>query len=78
LKTFIRKTKRISDTLWTLFPHLSKVFEKNKYVFGNLLDTFNQYLLNGKEYFAQHREFLVQIIKLANLSLFSKEPNITI
>lgn len=59
LKTFIKKSKRISDTLWTLFPHLFKVFEKNKYVFGNLLDTLNQYMLNGKEKLAIHREYLV-------------------
>lgn len=41
LKTFIKKTKVVSDTLWTIYPHLQKVFEKNKHTFGNLLDTLN-------------------------------------
>lgn len=49
LKTFIRKTGSVSPTLWTIFPHLTKVFEKSKNTFGNLLDTLNQYLLHGKE-----------------------------
>jgi hypothetical protein len=41
LKSFIKKTKHVSVTLWTLFPLLAKVFEKNKQTFGNLLDTIN-------------------------------------
>ena len=41
LKSFIKKQRNVSPTLWTLFPLLFKVFEKNKYVFGNLLDTIN-------------------------------------
>lgn len=41
LKTFIKKTGTVSPTLWALFPHLSKVFEKSKNTFGNLLDTLN-------------------------------------
>jgi hypothetical protein len=48
LKTFIKKSKQISPTLWTIYPHLKKVFEKNKCTFGNLLDTLNQFLLHGK------------------------------
>ena len=30
LKAFIKKTKKVSPTLWTLFPLLGKVFDKNK------------------------------------------------
>jgi hypothetical protein len=41
LKTFIKKTKKVSDILWTIYPHLIKVFEKNKRSFGNLMDTLN-------------------------------------
>lgn len=41
LKSFIKKTGAISQVMWTIFPHLEKVFEKNKGVFGNLLDTVN-------------------------------------
>jgi hypothetical protein len=52
LKAFIKKTKQVSPTLWTIFPLLGKVFEKNKQTFGNLLDTINSYLLCGNQYFA--------------------------
>ncbi len=41
VKTFIKKTKKVSTTLWTIYPHLMKVFEKNKRSFGNLLDALN-------------------------------------
>lgn len=47
LKAFIKKNKSVSPTLWTLFPLLGKVFDKNKHAFGNLLDTLNSYLLYG-------------------------------
>lgn len=41
LKTFIKKTKRVSETIWKIFPFLKKVFDKNEHTFGNLLDTLN-------------------------------------
>jgi len=37
IKAFIKKTGSISQTLWTIFPHLTKVFDKSKKTFGNLL-----------------------------------------
>jgi len=41
MKSFVRKTGAVSDVMWTLFPYLQAVFEKNKHTFGNLLDTVN-------------------------------------
>jgi hypothetical protein len=58
LKSFIKKTGEVSPTLWTIFPHLTKVFEKNKNTFGNLLDTLNQYMINGKTQLAVNRDLL--------------------
>ena len=78
LKTFIKKTKGVSDTLWTIFPHLQKVFDKNKHTFGNLLDTLNQYLLHGKQQFASNRDFMLILINMGQQALFTTEPNITI
>lgn len=52
IKSFIKKTGQISNVLWVLFPHLYKVFLKNKRTFGNLLDTLNHYLVTGREYIA--------------------------
>ena len=52
LKSFIKKKQSISPILWTIFPYLTKVFEKSKFVFGNLLDTINYYLLYGKDQIA--------------------------
>jgi hypothetical protein len=41
IRSFIKKTNEVSPVMWTLFPLLTKVFEKNKRTFGNLLDTLN-------------------------------------
>lgn len=49
IKTFIKKANGVSPSLWIIFPHLIKVFEKQKNTFGNLLDTLNQYLIYGKD-----------------------------
>lgn len=78
LKSFIKKTQNVSPTLWTIFPHLTKVFTKNKLVFGNLLDTLNYYLIFGRDYLSQNPEYLNILIEIANQSLFCKEPNITV
>jgi hypothetical protein len=78
LKSFIKRMKAVSPTLWQIFPYLMKVFEKNKKAFGNLLDAINYYLLYGKEYLAANTPHLDMIVQMANLSLFGKEPNITI
>ena len=49
IKSLIRKTSQISPVVWALFPHLPKVFSKNKMTFGNLLDTLNHYLVTGRD-----------------------------
>ena len=78
LKTFIKKTKGVSNMLWEMFPYLEKVFEKNKKCFGNLLDLLNYFLIYGKEQFAVNRNNLSILIGIAAKSMFSTEPNITI
>jgi hypothetical protein len=50
--------------MWKIFQCLSKVFEKNKLCFGNLLDTINQYMLVGKGDIAVQRSFLEMLIKM--------------
>lgn len=66
LKSFIKRMKGVSPILWTIFPYLVQVFEKNKKTFGNLLDTINYYLLYGKEYIAANPTHLEMIILMAN------------
>ena len=78
LKSFIKKTGQVSPVLWTLFPHLYKVFNKNKKVFGNLLDTINQYMMTGRQEMALNRDFLAMIVNMAKDSLFCVEPTVTI
>ena len=78
LKSFIRKTGTVSPTLWTIFPHLAKVFEKNKKTFGNMLDTINMYLVNGRDILGVNREYLRMIVQMASESLYSTEPTITV
>lgn len=48
IRSFIKKTNEVSPVMWTLFPLMIKVFEKNKRTFGNLLDTLNQYIIIGR------------------------------
>jgi hypothetical protein len=78
LKSLIRKTGQVSPALWALFPHLGKVFEKNKKCFSNLLDTLNQYLVTGKDTIGMNREMLAMLVKMAGESMFAKEPTITV
>jgi hypothetical protein len=76
IKSIIKKTNQVSPVMWTLFPLLTKVFEKNKNTFGNLLDTLNQYLITGREQIGDNSDFLRILIRMANDSLFTTEPTI--
>lgn len=78
LKSFIKKTNEVSQVMWTIFPHLEKVFAKNKGVFGNLLDTLNQYLVTGRQEISRRPEFIQMIINMAATSVLSKEPTIAV
>ena len=78
IKSFIQKRSSVSPTLWHMFPHLYKVFEKSKYVFGNLLDTINHYLIYGKDTLLQNREYIAMLVDIAKKSLFSTQPSITV
>ncbi len=69
IKTFIKKNKFVSETMWTLFPHLYNIFKKNKQTFGNLFDTLNYYLLFGIDKIAETKEYLNVLISMANESL---------
>ena len=78
IKSFIKKCPVISPVIWALFPHLYKVFQKNKNTFGNLLDTLNHYLTSGRDVIAQNREYLVMLVKMAGEAMFTKEPTMSI
>ena len=78
IKSFIKKCPVISPVIWALFPHLYKVFQKNKNTFGNLLDTLNHYLTCGRDVIGQNREYLVMLVKMAGEAMFTKEPTISI
>lgn len=78
IKSFIKKCGQISPVIWALFPHLYKVFQKNKSTFGNLLDTLNHYLISGRDIIGQTRDYLVMLIKMAGEAMFTKEPTISI
>jgi hypothetical protein len=64
MKTFIKKTKNVSPTLWAIYPHLIKVFEKNKRSFGNLLDALNQFLLHGRNELINDKSKLVMLVQM--------------
>lgn len=57
LKNFIRKTNRLSDIIYKVFPCLELVFKKNKNTFGDtLLDTLNWYLVFGWQRIMENRD----------------------
>jgi hypothetical protein len=62
MKTFMKKTKKVSTTLWTIYPLLVKVFDKNKKSFGNLLDTLNMFLLHGRDELINDRNKLLMLV----------------
>jgi hypothetical protein len=68
----------VSPVLWALFPHLRKVFEKNKRTFGNLFDTLNQYLVAGREAIALNRDYLAALVTMAGECLFATQPVVTV
>lgn len=61
-----------------MFPHLPKVFEKNKFVFGHLLDTLNYYLIHGRDTIVANRDYVLMLIGIAKNSLFSTQPTIAV
>ena len=78
MKQFIKKTRTVSSTMWTIYPHLMKVFQKNKMSFGNLLDTLNMFLVYGKQDFVENKNNLPMLIEMGKLSMFSTEANVAI
>lgn len=75
IKSFIKKSKAVSPTLWTLFPLMRNVFDKNKHCLGNLLDTINFYLVYGAETISQNKEYIQILLAISATSLFTDEPN---
>jgi len=52
LKSMIKKSKKVSPTMWEMFDHFPKVVIKAKGQMGDLLDTINHFVMYGKEEFA--------------------------
>lgn len=75
IKSFIKKSKAVSPTMWTLFPLMRNVFDKNKHCLGNLLDTLNFYLVFGAEAISQNNEYIQMLLAIVATSLFTEVPN---
>ena len=73
MKTLMKKSGAVSDTIWAMVPTLPKVFEKNKDSMGNLLPTINHLLIYGKDYLSTNKDKLEVILKIADQSLFTKQ-----
>ena len=78
IKSFIKKSKAVSPTMWTLFPLMRNVFDKNKHCLGNLLDTLNFYLVFGAEAISQNKEYIQMLLAIVATSLFTEEANSTL
>lgn len=73
MKTLMKKHNAVSEIVWTMVPTLEKVFMKNKESMGNLLPTINHLLIYGRELFMAQPDKLEVIMKIADLSLFTKQ-----
>jgi hypothetical protein len=49
IKSLVKKSNSVSETIWVMVPCFPAVLEKNKHAFGNIMDTLNHILLKGKE-----------------------------
>lgn len=78
LKAFIRRNQTVTQVQWELYQQFPKVLEKQKYCFGNLLDTVNYYLMYGKQDMVQHPALIEFTAKMAESALFTMNPNQTI
>jgi len=78
LKSFLKKQQYVSEILWTIFPELPKVLEKNKASFGNLLDTINYYLIFGRDEFINSQQHLQMVLQMANSAVQSQDPETTV
>mmetsp|Transcript_9607 Transcript_9607/g.9265 ORF Transcript_9607/g.9265 Transcript_9607/m.9265 type:complete len:314 (+) Transcript_9607:2193-3134(+) len=68
----------VSETAWTIFPHLTKVFEKNKKSFGNLLDALNQYILHGLPQLISNQAQMKMLVDMGTTAMYTIESNMTI
>ena len=67
LKNFIKKTSKVSDIIFTVFPCMQNVFVKNKNTFGDtLMDTLNYYMIFGKEKIMQDPNCIRMLIQIAD------------
>ena len=79
LKNFIRKTSRVSDTMYAVFPTLEKVFDKNKHCFGEaLMDTLNFYMIFGKDRLVNDQAAIQMLLNIASKGMETTQPNITV
>ncbi len=72
IKTFIKKNRMVTETIWRLFPHLINVFKKNKKTFGNLFDAVNYYLIYGTHRISSTPEFKETLLTMASEALYVK------
>lgn len=64
--------------MWTVFPYLAKVFEKQKHSLDTLLETFNAFLVFGKEMFVTNPALIETVVQVAKTALFTQNPNTVI
>lgn len=66
----IKNCMAISDVQLDIFQHLPKVFNKNKYLFGNLFELMNLYLYYGAEKIGSSVEAMQLILEMGLKAMF--------
>lgn len=79
IKSMIKRSRAVSQTLFEALPFLERIFIKNKDCFGSvLLDTLNYYLIYGRDQLAQNRVALQMYFRMADAAIHTSTDKIAI
>lgn len=65
LKSFMKKSGKVSSLLWEIFPYLDRILAKNGTQFGNLFDAINLYIIYGKDELISTPSYLDTLVEMA-------------
>lgn len=71
IKSLVKKSTSVSETIWVMVPFFPAVLEKNKHAFGNIMDTINHILLKGTDQLANKPEILRVFLTMSHTAMFS-------
>jgi len=71
IEILLGSQRKISENMTRIFAVLPKYFEKEDYVFDNLLMVLNHYLYYGRSHFIQNKQWIEILLVMIEKSLFA-------